>query len=255
MSDRHLEDETGFSTIILAAGKGTRMKADLAKVLHSIGGVPMLSYPVAAARAAGSKKIVAVIGHQAELIRELFQGKNLIFVEQKELLGTGHAVLQAQKAFSRRNETIIILCGDVPLIRHQTLKRLYERKKQDNAAVVVLTAIVDNPAGYGRVIKAEDGQILKIVEEKDATQEEKLNHEINTGTYCVESRFLFDAVKRLKNKNAQKEYYLTDIIEIARQEGIRATSLPVSDPLEVMGVNTAKELRLAEMIVKGRINE
>ncbi len=245
-------DKAVFSTIILAAGKGTRMKSDLAKVLHPISGVPMLSYTIAAARAAGSKRIVAVIGHQAKLIRELFQDQDLIFVEQKELLGTGHAVLQAKKAFRGKNENIIILCGDVPLIRPETLRALYGKREQDHAAVVVLTAIVDNPTGYGRVLKAADGQVARIVEEKDAAAEEKRVREINTGIYCVESRFLFTAVARLENKNTQHEYYLTDIIEIACKDGIRATSLTVSDPREVMGINTPEELQQAETIIESR---
>ncbi len=247
--------DKAFSTIILAAGKGTRMKSDLAKVLHPIGGVPMLAYVIAAARAAGSGKIVAVIGHQAQRVRELFHDDDLVFVEQKELLGTGHAVLQAKSAFGAAREDVIILCGDVPLIRPETLKSLYNKKMQDGAAVVVLTTILDDPTGYGRVVKAVDGRIIKIVEEKDANAEEKLIREINSGIYCVESEFLFSAVGRLKNNNVQKEYYLTDIIEIAYKDGIRAVSLMVSDHDEVMGVNTTEELRRAERIIKERSSE
>ena len=244
--------KAAFSTIILAAGKGTRMKSDLAKVLHPLDGVPMLFYPIATARAAGSQKIVAVIGHQPERIRKLFPANDLVFVEQKEPLGTGHAVLQAKGAFTEKNEEIIILCGDVPLIRPDTLKELSQKRKRDRAAVVVLTTILDAPAGYGRVLKEPDGQVTKIVEERDATSQEKLVREINSGIYCAESGFLFSAVGRLKNANAQKEYYLTDIIEIARKDGVRATSLTVSDPEEVMGVNTVEELRRAEKIIKDR---
>jgi UDP-N-acetylglucosamine diphosphorylase/glucosamine-1-phosphate N-acetyltransferase len=252
MVDKDSGGDAVFSTIILAAGKGTRMKSDLAKVLHPIGGIPMLSYTIAAARAAGSRRIIAVIGHQSERIREIFQERDLIFVEQKELLGTGHAVLQAKNAFSEKNENIIILCGDVPLIRPKTLKALYEKKERDRATVVVLTTIVENPTGYGRVLTAADGRVTRIVEEKDASSDEKRVREINTGIYCVESRFLFTAVSRLENKNAQQEYYLTDIMEIACKDGIRATSLTVSDPREVMGINTLEELQQAEIILKSR---
>jgi UDP-N-acetylglucosamine diphosphorylase/glucosamine-1-phosphate N-acetyltransferase len=254
MGDKDTGEKAAFSTIILAAGKGTRMKSELAKVLHPIGGTPMLSYTVAAARAAGSSKIAVVIGHQSERIREIFQDRDLIFVEQKELLGTGHAVLQAKGAFGGEREDIVILCGDVPLVRPETLKALHEKKRQDRAAVVVLTMIVDNPDGYGRVLKTEDGQVIRIVEEKDATAEEKRVREINTGIYCAESRFLFAAVGRLENNNAQREYYLTDIIEIASQDGLRVTSLTVSNPREVMGINTLEELRQAETILKNRTN-
>jgi bifunctional N-acetylglucosamine-1-phosphate-uridyltransferase/glucosamine-1-phosphate-acetyltransferase GlmU-like protein len=199
----------GFSTIILAAGKGKRMKSGLAKVLHPLCGLPMLTYPVAAARAAGSEKIVVVIGHQAGQIREEFQDQGLIFAEQREQLGTGHAVLQAAEAFRDHDGTIVILCGDVPLIRP---------------------------------VKADGGRVVKIVEEKDAAPEEKKIREINTGIYCVESRFLFPAVAGIGNRNVQREYYLTDIVEIACNNGLRVSSSLAPDPVEVMGINTPEEL-------------
>ena len=243
--DMQTREPEGFSTIILAAGKGTRMKSDLAKVLHPLCGAPMLTYPVAAARAAGSEKIVVVIGHQAEQIREKFRDQGLIFVEQRELLGTGHAVLQAAKAFRDYDGAIVILCGDVPLILPGTVKTLYERHRSARAAVTVLTTIPEAPAGYGRVVKAADGHVLKIVEEKDATMDEKKIREINTGIYCVENGFLFTTVAALGNRNAQREYYLTDIIEIACKNGLMATSFPASDPMEVMGINTPEELERA----------
>lgn len=235
----------GFSTIILAAGRGTRMRSDLAKVLHPLCGAPMLTYPVAAARSAGSEKIVVVIGHQGEQIREKFRNQGLTCVEQRELLGTGHAVLQAAPAFRDHKGAIVILCGDVPLILPETVKTLVAWHRAEEAAVTVLTAILEEPAGYGRVVKAEDGQVLKIVEEKDSTAEEKMICEINTGIYCVESGFLFAAVAALGNRNAQREYYLTDIVEMARKKGLRATSLAASDPMEVMGINTPEELERA----------
>jgi UDP-N-acetylglucosamine diphosphorylase/glucosamine-1-phosphate N-acetyltransferase len=238
--------ERGFSAIILAAGKGKRMKSDLAKVLHPLCGLPMLAYPVAAARAAGAEKIVVVIGHQAGRIREEFQDQGLIFVEQKEQLGTGHAVLQAAEAFRDHDGTIIILCGDVPLIRPETVMSLYDRHRSEGATVTVLTTIPEDPAGYGRVVKADGGGVVKIVEEKDAAPEEKWIREINTGIYCVESRFLFSAVASLGNRNAQREYYLTDIVEIACNNGLRARASLAPDPVEVMGINTAEELERAD---------
>jgi len=235
----------GFSTIILAAGKGKRMKSGLAKVLHPLCGLPMLTYPVAAARAAGSEKIVVVIGHQAGQIREEFQDQGLIFAEQREQLGTGHAVLQAAEAFRDHDGTIVILCGDVPLIRPETVRSLYDRHRKEGATVTVLTTIPEDPAGYGRVVKADGGRVVKIVEEKDAAPEEKKIREINTGIYCVESRFLFPAVAGLGKRNVQREYYLTDIVEIACNNGLRASSSLASDPVEVMGINTPEDLERA----------
>ncbi len=239
-----------FSTIILAAGKGTRMKSDIAKVLHTLNGEPLLAWPLRAARAAGSTRIIVVIGHQGEKIREQFPDPELIFVEQKELLGTGHAVLQAKEAFQGKNEEIVILCGDVPLIKPETIRALYEKRKSDGAVVTVLTTLVDEPKGYGRVIKSEDGRVERIVEEKDATAAERLIREINTGIYCVLGPFLFDAVASLSDNNAQREYYLTDIIEIACKNGLKATAMTVFDPAEVAGINTPEDLERAAMGVR-----
>jgi UDP-N-acetylglucosamine diphosphorylase/glucosamine-1-phosphate N-acetyltransferase len=235
----------GFCTIILAAGKGKRMKSPLAKVLHPVCGIPMLTHSLAAARAAGSQSIVVVIGHQAEQIRELYRTDGLIFVEQSELLGTGHAVLQTRSIFRAYKGAIVILCGDVPLIRPETIRALYDRYRSEGAVVTVLTTLPAKPTGYGRMIKANDGSILKIVEERDATTEEKKIREINTGIYCVESGFLFTAVAGLGNQNAQKEYYLTDIVDFACKNGRRVTSFLAADPMEVMGINTPEELETA----------
>ena len=237
--------QKGFWTIILAAGKGKRMRSDLAKVLHPVCGAPMLSHSVAAARAAGAGKIVVVIGHQAGRIRELFGKDKLIFVEQCDLLGTGHAVLQAREVFKDYTGTVVILCGDVPLILPETVRALYDHHRSEGAVVTVLTTIPAEPAGYGRVVKAKDGSVLKIVEDKDATPEEKQIREINTGIYCVESRFLFDAVSSLGNRNAQGEYYLTDIVEMACKNGLRVMSSLAGDPVEVMGINSCEELEIA----------
>jgi UDP-N-acetylglucosamine diphosphorylase/glucosamine-1-phosphate N-acetyltransferase len=235
----------GFRTIILAAGKGKRMKSDLAKVLHPVGGVPMLTHPIAAARMAGSRNIAVVIGHQAEQIRRLFDKGDLIFVEQRNQLGTGHAVLQAREVFRDYEGTVVILCGDVPLILPETVRALYDRHRSERAVVTVLTTIPDKPAGYGRVVKADDGTILRIVEDKDATPAEKRIREINTGIYCVESCFLFTALAGLGNRNVQGEYYLTDIVELASGKGLRVTSALAADPVEVMGINTPEELETA----------
>jgi UDP-N-acetylglucosamine diphosphorylase/glucosamine-1-phosphate N-acetyltransferase len=235
-------------TIILAAGKGTRMKSDLAKVLHPICGKPMLMYPVAVAREAGSEKIVVIIGHQASLVRDAFEDEGLIFVEQREQLGTGHAVLQARESFRDDDGTILILCGDVPLLRPSTARALFEYHVSKKAVVTVLTVLRENPSGYGRVVKGERGEVLRIVEERDATEEEKKIREINSGIYCVESKFLFEAVAEIGCENTQGEYYLTDIVEIACRKGFPVRSFTVAEADEVMGINTPDDLKKAEDI-------
>jgi len=146
----------------------------------------------------------------------------------------------------------VILCGDVPLIRPETVLSLHDRHRSEGAAVTVLTTIPADPAGYGRVVKADDGAVAKIVEEKDASPEEKKIREINTGIYCIESRFLFPAAARLGNRNAQGEYYLTDIVEMARNEGLRTRSSLAPDPVEVMGINTPEELERADRLMAAR---
>jgi UDP-N-acetylglucosamine diphosphorylase/glucosamine-1-phosphate N-acetyltransferase len=234
-----------INAIILAAGKGTRMKSELAKVLHPLCGRPMLAYPVDTARAVGAQKIVIVIGHQADMIREAFAGEGLIFVEQKEQLGTAHAIRQTRHELHDYEGTVIILCGDVPLLLPPTVQALFDLHVSEKATVTVLTTILDDPYGYGRVVKGRGGEPLRIVEEKDATAEEKTIREINTGIYCVESRFLFWAVEKIGNNNAQGEYYLTDIIGIARSKGVRARTYLAADPMETMGINTPGDLERA----------
>jgi UDP-N-acetylglucosamine diphosphorylase/glucosamine-1-phosphate N-acetyltransferase len=235
-----------WSAIILAAGKGTRMKSDLVKVLHTLCGKPMLSYSVDVARAAGVEKIVIIIGHQGNLIREAFQSQGLIFVEQREQLGTGHAVLQARDIFCDYEGTILILCGDVPLLQFSTVEDLLKHHVAGEAVITVLTTILGDPTGYGRIVKGrKDDEVIKIVEEKDATPDEKKIREINTGIYCVNGRFLFNAVAEIRNDNAQKEYYLTDMIEIACQKGFKVITLIATNSVEVMGINTLEDLERA----------
>ncbi len=232
-------------TLILAAGKGTRMGSELAKVLHQIHGKPLLDYVVEVARAAGSEEIVVIVGHQADLVRETFAGRGLIFIEQREQLGTGHAVLQARQAFAGYDGDVLILCGDVPLLPLETVKRLGDEHAASGATVSVLSAEVENPRGYGRIVKDGTGALKKIVEERDATDEERTIREINSGIYLVASPFLFAAVSRITNHNNQKEYYLTDIIEIANREGLMVHACLAEDARSVMGINTPEELQQA----------
>ncbi|RII28917.1 MAG: bifunctional UDP-N-acetylglucosamine diphosphorylase/glucosamine-1-phosphate N-acetyltransferase GlmU [Geobacter sp.] len=245
-----------IAALVLAAGKGTRMKSDLVKVMHPLAGFPMVDYPVAAARVAGAGRLVLVVGHQSEKVRDHFAGAaDVAFAVQEEQLGTGHAVACASGALSGFGGRVLILCGDVPLIREQTLIDLLARHDERQAVVTVLTAHLDEPTGYGRVVKREGGRILRIVEEKDATQEERSISEINSGIYCVNGDFLFEAVAGLSNDNAQGEYYLTDIIRMAADRGFHCYSLPVGDPAEVMGVNDRVQLAAAAKVLQSRINE
>jgi UDP-N-acetylglucosamine diphosphorylase/glucosamine-1-phosphate N-acetyltransferase len=238
--------EYKFCAVILAAGKGTRMKSDMAKVLHVLNGKPMLYYPVAAAKEAGAEKIVAVIGHQADKVKELFSGSGCIFVEQNPQRGTGHAVLQAKNVLVDYNGLTVILCGDVPLLKAATIKSLIDNHVAANAVVSVLTTIPPPPHAYGRIVKDDKGNVLKIVEHKDATEDEKKIGEINTGIYCVDTKFLFSALEKITDNNQQREYYLTDIVEIAVREGRKVKSFIASDYVEVMGINTVEELARAE---------
>jgi len=235
-----------LGVVILAAGKGTRMKSEQAKVLHSVCGQPMLFYSILLARNVMAEKIIVVVGHQSDVVQEKFRDEDLIFVEQREQLGTGHAVMQARRQFEDFAGNILILCGDVPLLSVETISNLLGRHIKEKAVITVLTATLDNPFGYGRIVKTPAGEVIKIVEERDASDAEKMIKEFNSGIYCVESQFLFEAVGELKNNNVQKEYYLTDIIEIACKRGLSVRSVMVDDAEEIMGINTPEDLLRAE---------
>jgi len=234
-----------FCALILAAGKGTRMKSDMAKVLHVLEGKPLLYYPIEAAHRAGAQKVVVIVGHQSDRVREAFPDPDLVFVEQKPQLGTGHAVMQAAPVLKDYRGLTVILCGDVPLLKTETIRSLIRNHQSVGAAVTVLTTEPPGPHAYGRIVKNDRGDILKIVEHRDATEAQREILEINTGIYCVDTAFLFAALAQIKNDNRQKEYYLTDIVEIARREGVKAHAFLTTDYIEVMGINTPEELEKA----------
>ncbi len=237
--------EKEFCALILAAGKGTRMKSDMAKVLHVLCGKPLLYYSLQAACDAGAQKKVVIVGHQADKVREAFPDPDLIFVDQMPQLGTGHAVMQAGPVLKDYQGLTVILCGDVPLLKPETIRSLIHQHLETGADVTVLTTEPPGPHAYGRIVKNERGDVLKIVEHKDATEAERKILEINTGIYCVNTPFLFAALAQVKNDNQQKEYYLTDIVEIARREGRKVHACLTVDYIEVMGINTLEELEKA----------
>jgi bifunctional UDP-N-acetylglucosamine pyrophosphorylase/glucosamine-1-phosphate N-acetyltransferase len=245
--------QKGLAAVILAAGKGTRMKSTMPKVLHPICGQPMLQYPLRAARQAGFDQLQVVVGHQSEAVKEAFASAAVSWVEQTEQLGTGHALLCAAEYLTDFTGTLLLLCGDVPLLRAETLQQLLTFHAQQQAAVTVLTAEMPNPTGYGRIIRSGE-QVLQIVEEKDATEQQRQVQEINTGTYLFEAAFVFRALKNLKTDNAQGEYYLTDVVAAAVAAGEKTRAICVADPTEVMGINDRCQLAEAEALMRWRIN-
>jgi bifunctional UDP-N-acetylglucosamine pyrophosphorylase/glucosamine-1-phosphate N-acetyltransferase len=233
-------------SVILAAGKGTRMKSDLVKVLHPLLGIPMLSYPIELSlNGIEAEKTIVVVGYQADRIKERFKDPRLQFVLQEEQLGTGHAVLQAVPFLKSFTGTVLILCGDVPLVKAETLRSFIDTFWRNESILSVLTAVVENPFGYGRILRSPAGWLEKIVEEKDASEEEKLIPEINTGIFCIKASYLMEGLKEIGQENAQGEYYLTDLVEIGRRRRLRCSAHMVTDPVEVMGINTRADLAIA----------
>lgn len=233
------------------------MKSDLAKVLHPLLGPPMLSYTVdLSLNEIKAKKTIVVVGHQADQIEERFKDSQIEFVRQEEQLGTGHAVLQALPRLHGFAGTVLILCGDVPLVKAETLRSFIDTFLGNDSTLAVLTAVVKSPSGYGRILRGEEGWLERIVEEKDASDEERLIREINTGIFCVRSTFLMEGLREIGKENAQGEYYLTDLVEVARKRGLRCSAHMVPDPAEVMGINTRVDLALAgEVLRQEKIKE
>jgi bifunctional UDP-N-acetylglucosamine pyrophosphorylase/glucosamine-1-phosphate N-acetyltransferase len=243
------------AAVILAAGKGTRMKSGVVKVLHPAAGRPMIQWPVDAARAAGASPVVLVVGHQADAVRSLYQTVPEIRTAlQEEQLGTGHAVACARGELSGFNGTVLILCGDTPLLRAETLRGLIACHREQGASLTVLTATMDNPYGYGRVIRDSAGRVVRIVEQKDATAEERAVREINSGIYCMEAGFLHANIGSIGSDNAQQEFYLTDLVAIAVEKGLTCLGHPTDDADEIMGVNDRAQLAEASRLLRSRIN-
>lgn len=230
------------AAIILAAGQGTRMKSDLPKVLHTIDDRPMVSFVVESVGDISPDKTVVVVGYQADRVREALRGSGVEFVVQEEQLGTGHAVMQCEEALSGFEGTVMVLNGDVPCLRADTLRGFAAFHAAQDAAGTVLTAALPDATGYGRIVRAPDDSLLKIVEHKDASPDELDIREINSGLFCFDRKALFEALHGLDRDNAQAEYYLTDVIELMRGNGLEVRAYRVEDEREVSGVNSVEEL-------------
>jgi bifunctional UDP-N-acetylglucosamine pyrophosphorylase / glucosamine-1-phosphate N-acetyltransferase len=283
----------GLGAILMAAGQGTRMRSKLVKVLHPIAGRPMLGYGLELASRCAGEAVVAVIGHQAAKVKAAIEAQyasghaapsmpvrekgltahvkagrgstspeapRVLIAEQAEQLGTGHAVMQARTVFERTRggpaETFLILNGDTPLLSETTVRDLIRLHQADGAAVTLLTARIDDAKGYGRIVRQHgaEGRVARIVEERDASEVERAIREINVGTYVVDGAFLFKALDELRPQNAQQEYYLTDIVELAVRQGRQVSALVAPNADEALGINTRQQLAAAERIVRGHIN-
>lgn len=240
-----------LAAVVLAAGKGTRMKSHLPKVLHKLCGLPMISHVLGAVEGAGADRIVVVAGFGGELVAEEI-GTRAEVVFQHRQLGTAHALLQAGGLLKDFQGKILVVCGDTPLVTNTTLKTLVEKHGESGARATVLTSVLSSPTGYGRVIRDTQGNVQKIVEQKDATPEELAVKEINTGIYCFSAGGLFSALDRLSPDNAQGEYYLTDIIGEYVRAGEKVGALAGADAAEIMGINDRCQLAAAEAVLRRR---
>lgn len=239
--------------VILAAGKGTRMKSKLYKVLHPILGLSMIEHVMRAVQGSQVDQIVTIVGHGAEAVQGLL-GDRSDYAIQAEQLGTGHAVLQAKNLMDKQVGSCLVICGDTPLLTAETLEALFDYHEAEDAKATILTAQVDDPKGYGRVIRQADGHVSHIVEDKDANSEEKQVKEINTGTYIFDNQLLFELLGQVKNDNTQGEYYLPDVIGLLKERGEKILAHVMEHPEEAIGVNDRVALAEAGRLMRNRIN-
>lgn len=241
-----------LKTLILAAGKGTRMKSEMPKVIHKVNGIPMISKIIDVLSGLSPEENILILGHKKDEVLKVV-GENCDYVLQTEQLGTGHAVLQAKEKLQNYDGDVMILCGDTPLLKESTLKSLYQYHKESGAVTTILTSIYENPFGYGRIVK-EDGFVKAIVEEKEASEEIKKIKEVNAGVYCFNSKELFKDLDKINNNNEKGEYYLTDVIGIQVSENKKVQSFVLEDNMEILGVNSKVELAQAGKVLRDRKN-
>ena len=251
-----MNGDGAVAAVILAAGEGTRMKSDLAKVLHEINGRPMIEHVLNALSEVSPVQIVVVVGHQAEAVKERLSGgdigfEGLRFALQSERLGTGHAVMQVKPVLEGFEGTIMVLTGDTPLLEKSTLAGFLRFHRESGASATVMSAEVEDAAGYGRILRDDNDDLLGIVEHKDATDEQRRIGEYNSGMFCFESDILFSTLEKVDTTNVQGEYYLTDIMGILRKDGRRVAVFRIDNADEVMGINDRDQLAMAERMMKG----
>lgn len=243
-----------LTTLILAAGKGTRMKSDLPKVLHPLLGRHMVDWVIDVAQEINSKEIILIIGHKKELVEEKLAHRGVSFAVQEPQLGTAHAVSQCDKQLKDFDGDVLVLSGDVPMIEAETLRSLRQHHAETQASATLLTTNTKNPHGYGRIIRDNDGNVIRIVEEKDADEETKKIQEVNCGIYLFKSRNLFKELPYVRNDNNQLEYYLPDVIKLMVKGKQRVSALITDDMSESHGVNTIEQLKEVEALMKKRLD-
>ena len=245
----------GFSkraAVILAAGKGKRMFSPLPKVLHRLAGKPLVCWVVEAAKAAGISKIIVVIGFKGALVKKALRNYRVEFVWQKSQLGTGHAVRMAYPKLKNFRGTLLVLAGDVPALKLQTIRKLAEFHRRQRAFATVLTARWPDPTGYGRIVRSKKGAVLRIVEHKDASTEEREVREVNTGTFAFRVPPFFSLLSQIKNRNVQKEYYLPNVVSLLRRQNKKVAALLLKNLIEAQGVNSREELEQLETAIRKR---
>lgn len=240
----------GLAVVILAAGKGTRMNSDRAKVLHMLAERPLLIHVLDTVATLNPERVITVVGYQAEEVRKACEGRSVEFVEQTEQLGTGHAVQQAESALADFEGEVLILCGDMPLIQPGTLKSLLKKHHDSGVECTMLSLKVPEKKDFGRVVRGAKGTVLRIVEAKDANDQEKTIDEYNSGVYCFNKGTLFKALALIDSDNAQGEFYLTDVVEILSRDGRAVECFATTQAEEIFGINSPEDLSKAEQIVK-----
>ncbi len=244
-------DLPSLAVVVLAAGKGTRMQSPLAKVLHPLAGRPLIAHVLTAVQPLQPQRLISVVGHQADAVRLVCERFGASCVVQEPQLGTGHAVAQTESLLGDLSGDVLVLCGDVPLLRTATMRRLLDEHRRHRAALTMLTTHLDDPTGYGRIMRNDRGHILGIVEEREAAPGQKAVCEINSGVYCLQASFLFAALPRVGRHNTQGEQYLTDIVEMAAADDLTIAHL-ATDPEEILGVNTPTDLAHLETLLRHR---